>query len=931
MYHTGNPLGRSDPRDLFDNAQVIDRILNSGVHQLTDRLGRLRLTWNGVLNNARLDIEQAVEQATEEARSFRDEAREARDDAIAAASASGDFVFAKDLEDMQSKLPQPDEKVIEVAKDANHENARTRYVVFGGMPVFVVNLDHLRLDLKNESGASRVGFIQAKVGAVARTVSEKLQESVSVLDFGADKTGGIDSSDAFEAASLAGVSYVPEGVYKVGRYVRGQFVTNGDVSILGSTTHVKKIGADTRHLKDLLFAATTDLPLYEFVESKWGGSSVPSTQGLSADAEGNFYVVFSIDKKSINATDNKYLIAKFDNKFSYIGCAAFESLKYVEQVVVMDGAIYFAGESQAIYKYSVSDLSTWNNGDFSREYCERILIESPFDSDFQLSWNSGRWYNSTRSNINGYVDTAVPRHYIFEIDEALKVAGYIELDIVDAGWNGITANVNTPTRAANPKRQSFSVTDEHILCHMGGYWSDNSSELRGFSQQGLKVFSQNGSHVDTVLYNPRAFREVLADHGLDCYFLEAEGVFAKDGQVFTIYATGTKETGGHQFVIFREFSGSSGAWDFAAAVTSPRGTTRRLSENLAVFDGMPMNPISGELMESLPQVCKYLQDTSGLKVTFAVQTGGAFDLLPLKLLDGFYQITVESRRGSGFLIHFSGPTRNGCGTFWATLSPEGAEFLTINAQPVSISSLRLYGADVGGNRSRITHVNPVIGTEVVVQYLTDADRLDYGGNSSVFDAAIGHRFYASTIGQTGEKVGLSIFDADRTGVYASRNNAIPLGKAANQWTEVHARTGAINTSDAREKTEPVPISDAVLDAWGDVQIIVYQWLDAIRTKGKDLARWHFGVIAQHVRDAFSMRGLDATRYGLLCYDEWDAMQAEVNAEGVIVMPAREAGSRWGIRADQCLFLEAAYQRRENQRMNARLERLEQEAGLKPVF
>ena len=37
---------------------------------------------------------------------------------------------------------------------------------------------------------------------------------------------------------------------------------------------------------------------------------------------------------------------------------------------------------------------------------------------------------------------------------------------------------------------------------------------------------------------------------------------------------------------------------------------------------------------------------------------------------------------------------------------------------------------------------------------------------------------------------------------------------------------------------------------------------------------------------------------------------------------RAAGNRWGIRADQCLFLEAAYQRRRADRIEARLTAIE---------
>ena len=158
------------------------------------------------------------------------------------------------------------------------------------------------------------------------------------------------------------------------------------------------------------------------------------------------------------------------------------------------------------------------------------------------------------------------------------------------------------------------------------------------------------------------------------------------------------------------------------------------------------------------------------------------------------------------------------------------------------------------------------------------------------------------------------------------DNTHSLGKSSRRWSVVYAGTGTINTSDAREKTAPMQIDDAVLDAWGDVHLITFQWLESIRLKGEDGARWHFGVIAQQVRDAFAAHGLDGTRYGLLCYDEWeDQFEQVIGDDGE---PTGEmklvvvAGNRWGIRPDQCLFLEAAYQRRNYQRLLARVEALE---------
>lgn len=173
------------------------------------------------------------------------------------------------------------------------------------------------------------------------------------------------------------------------------------------------------------------------------------------------------------------------------------------------------------------------------------------------------------------------------------------------------------------------------------------------------------------------------------------------------------------------------------------------------------------------------------------------------------------------------------------------------------------------------------------------------------------------------------------------DNLQPLGDAVNRWSVVFAGTDAINTSDGRLKTEPKVISDDVLDAWGDVSIITYKWLDSIAVKG-GLARTHFGVIAQQVRDAFEARDIDATKFGLLCYDKWEesvtkipdpSAEYEYDNEGNIVGDVQyiekvtPAGDRWGIRPSQCLFLEAAYQRRENERMKSRLDAVEKKLGI----
>lgn len=79
--------------------------------------------------------------------------------------------------------------------------------------------------------ATAVTYTATGTGAVARTVQEKADESLSILDFGADPTGTSSSTAAFNAAIAAAVAngrrrlYFPKGTYRFA--TRPDAITNG--------------------------------------------------------------------------------------------------------------------------------------------------------------------------------------------------------------------------------------------------------------------------------------------------------------------------------------------------------------------------------------------------------------------------------------------------------------------------------------------------------------------------------------------------------------------------------------------------------------------------------------------------------------------------------------------------------------------------------
>lgn len=256
---------------------------------------------------------------------------------------------------------------------------------------------------------------------------------------------------------------------------------------------------------------------------------------------------------------------------------------------------------------------------------------------------------------------------------------------------------------------------------------------------------------------------------------------------------------------------------------------------------------------------------------------------------------------------------------------------------------------------------------------------------------------------------VTIFDQS---IRPGADNTYDYGSATFRGRTAYFGTGTINTSDERNKPIIERIPDFLLDAWGEVDWgNRFKFDDALAEKGADGARWHFGLIAQWVRDVLDTHGIDGFSLGLLCYDEWDEeyVNEQVNIgetvvktklvtvkksikntvkesktvrnevgdlvlveidvvkeEPVLVMeyvkdidgnfvikedgtkmtvftqvtedvekeyeaPAepvyvrklvKAAGSRYGIRYEEALSLEAAYQRRNYQRLLSRIEALE---------
>lgn len=276
---------------------------------------------------------------------------------------------------------------------------------------------------------------------------------------------------------------------------------------------------------------------------------------------------------------------------------------------------------------------------------------------------------------------------------------------------------------------------------------------------------------------------------------------------------------------------------------------------------------------------------------------------------------------------------------------------TIGAYSFNITgdSLRIKNNTAAGNALVVVNKVSGAGTAGLILQIDGTAQNDIyveKGNPNTFyralqSASSHHLFFCKNASGTLS----SVLSVGTVAVCPGTNGTIANGWSDRRWSQVYASTGTIETSDERLKEDIRPIDESVFKAWGKVEFRQFLFKDAVAEKGS-AARIHIGLIAQQVVAAFASEGLDAMRYGIVCYDKWDAQEAvterfkvvtkeethnedgsvkepeEFHYEERVLIPAKEAGDCYSIRYEEALALECAYQRWLGERRDARISALE---------
>ena len=154
----------------------------------------------------------------------------------------------------------------------------------------------------------------------------------------------------------------------------------------------------------------------------------------------------------------------------------------------------------------------------------------------------------------------------------------------------------------------------------------------------------------------------------------------------------------------------------------------------------------------------------------------------------------------------------------------------------------------------------------------------------------------------------------------NKNGGTTLGTGSICFGQIYSTNSAISTSDERQKDNIKQIDDKLLQAWGNVNIVQFNFKDALEKKGAN-ARLHTGYIAQNIQQACEENGVNPNDYGLFCHDSWEEQEEKKDENGQVIEPYRAKGDLYSLRYEEALIVECAYLRKKLKELTDRIEQL----------
>lgn len=750
-----------------------------------------------------------------------------------------------------------------------------------------------------------------------RYLGGRFADMLNVKDFGAKGDGVTDDTAAFQAAAAAGGSiYVPSGSYNVAEEVADADFFSFD-SLQFTNLHVPVVNPSFENCsfrKTICFSIDTQFEGSSEITALSSDSSLlyPGAACKFDDSDGKRYLFILYYLGELIATgQNGACVAIFNFKTKeYLGYFVLPLARVSESIVakIENGTryIYYAQEGNYLVKAAFdlselgSTLTATNVKDDNNDNVQAVWF---------FAYLNGTWMvDGVANRVSGFVSRTLTL-----FDDSFKRISQIDVqkfqqDIWD-GYENEHAGSWTISRT-----QGISLGADGIYFMKGG-GTNNADTATPLTDLGVEHYGFHGELLRSSLCDHTKFVKKINEHlGLSSSntHSESEGGFVDEkGRCywFGVFGGNNGKT-----VVFEEFSSDSSSIDFSDCAAIKAGNVP-FQSNTPNFprggDGKYRNPWTGEKLESLDDIilmcAKY-----GIDNAVFTSNGDIEPVIKTTTVcrENTTTYTLQLIRISSVKYHAVVRQDGGWNSeqFVVSLDSSLASISSV-ARKVSFSGTVFMPA------TNTAAVNICGGSAVA----TGGRLTLYGGSAS---STAGYtQIYSGTSDSNGWSIILSPNGHTSVGgvaFFPTNTNNTLLGTSYNRWKEIWTSASTINASDQRIKDNISTPSENLLRAWGRVRLVVFKYKEAIDKKG-DAAREHMGVLAQQVQEAFAEEGLDASKYGLFCYDEWKDEKAVLDENGVEIIPERKAGSMYSIRYEEALVLECAY-------LRWRLEKLEERVG-----
>jgi len=126
-----------------------------------------------------------------------------------------------------------------------------------------------------------------------------------------------------------------------------------------------------------------------------------------------------------------------------------------------------------------------------------------------------------------------------------------------------------------------------------------------------------------------------------------------------------------------------------------------------------------------------------------------------------------------------------------------------------------------------------------------------------------------------QKAGSDRYVWTHTAFSPANDNLRDLGQTNLRYADAYVVNGVTTGSDEREKQDIAELDEAETRVAVACKGLLrkWRWKDSVEAKDNnpdsdEVARFHFGIVAQDLKAAFEAEGLDAGCYGMFMYDTW---------------------------------------------------------------